>query len=349
MAKPESRLAALRNAARGSPSLLAPNDKSKKIFLFVFACTTCAVCLWYVASHFQWAAIRSTLREVSFMKLTGMLLAAHFAYIFMRAWRWNIAVARISPATSFVRTYVITAIAAGVANYTPGQMGEALKVEILKQQGRTDRLPLLGVFAIERVLDLAVIAAMGLIGLTLNRDFMQQHPRALPGLAAVLVLTMSGLGCLRASGHGGRLFHWMEPLYMGIGTIGTWTKMAAVTACSWAIVTVAWKLCLTAAGADVSWAQLILVLPVVTLGSILSLIPGGLGVSEVMVASILVPMGVPAATAQAGALVLRLYGITTLFVGLAHLVALAVYRTLLSRQNSPRASAVDHRRHEPTV
>jgi uncharacterized membrane protein YbhN (UPF0104 family) len=311
--------------------MVAP--KSRKIFLFVFASTTCAVCLWYVASHFQWAAIRSTLREVDFIKLTGMLLATHFAYILMRAWRWDIAVARINPETSFARTYVITAIAAGLANYTPGQMGEALKVEMLKQQGRMDRLSLLGVFAIERILDLAVIAAMGLIGLILNRDFMQQHPRALLGLAAVLVLAMLGLACLRASGHGRQLLRWMEPLYMGIGTIGTWAKMAAVTACSWAIVTAAWKLCLTAAGADISWAQLILALPVVTLGSILSLIPGGLGVSEVMVPSLLVPMGVPAATAQAGALVLRLYGIMTLFVGLAHLVAWAVYRTLISRQN----------------
>jgi hypothetical protein len=68
-----------------------------------------------------------------------------------------------------------------------------------------------------------------------------------------------------------------------------------------------------------------------------------------MVASLLVPMGVPVATAQAGALVLRLYGITTLFVGLAHLVAWAVYSTLLSPQNSPRTSAVDHSRNEPTV
>ncbi len=311
--------------------MVAP--KSRRIFLFVFACTTCAVCLWYVASHFQWTSIRSTLREVNFIPLTSTLLAAHFAYILMRAWRWNIAVARIIPETSFAKTYVITAIAAGFANYTPGQMGEALKVEILKQQGRIDRLPLLGVFAIERILDLAVIAAMGLIGLALNRDFMQQHPRALLGLAAVLVLTLLGLGCLRAVGHGGQLLRWMEPLHMGIGTIGTWTKMAAVTACSWAIVTVAWKLCLTAAGADVSWAQLILVLPVVTLGSILSLIPGGLGVSEVMVASLLVPMGVPVATAQAGALVLRLYGVLTLLVGFAHLVVWAVYRTWISRQN----------------
>jgi len=52
-----------------------------------------------------------------------------------------------------------------------------------------------------------------------------------------------------------------------------------------------------------------------------------------MVASLLVPMGVPVATAQAGALVLRLYGVLTLLVGFAHLVVWAVYRTWISRQN----------------
>jgi uncharacterized membrane protein YbhN (UPF0104 family) len=308
-------------------------SRHKRLFVFVFACTTCAVCLWYVASHFQWTAIRSTLREVDFVELTGALLATHFAYILTRAWRWNIAVARIDPKTSFAKTYVITAIAAGLANYTPGQMGEALKVEILKQQGRGERLPLLGVFAIERILDVAAITVMGLIGLTLNRDFTHQHPRALPGLAAVLVLTMLGLVCLRALRRSGQLFRWMQPLYLGIGTIGTWTKMAAATACSWALVAAAWMLSLSATGAELSWPQLILVLPVVTLGSILSLIPGGLGVSEVMVPPLLVPMGVPVATAQAGALMLRIYGVMTLFIGLAHLLAWAVYRAWIVRQN----------------
>src|SRR5688572_28504262 len=71
----------------GMSVMVAP--KSRRIFLFVFACTTCAVCVWYVASHFQWAAIQSTLREVNFINLTSTLLATHFAYILMRAWRWD--------------------------------------------------------------------------------------------------------------------------------------------------------------------------------------------------------------------------------------------------------------------
>ena len=62
--------------------MVAP--KSRRIFLFVFACTTCAVCVWYVASHFQWAAIQSTLREVNFINLTSTLLATHFAQKYVR-------------------------------------------------------------------------------------------------------------------------------------------------------------------------------------------------------------------------------------------------------------------------
>ena len=57
-----------------------------------------------------------------------------------------------------------------------------------------------------------------------------------------------------------------------------------------------------------------------TFGTLLSLIPGGIGVAEVLTIEALVAMGIAPAAAQAGALILRLYGLIGIVFGLCHLM-----------------------------
>ena len=52
-----------------------------------------------------------------------------------------------------------------------------------------------------------------------------------------------------------------------------------------------------------------------TIGVFLSFIPAGLGVSEVVTTAVLTNMGILAATAQTGALVLRAYTLIIVFRG----------------------------------
>ena len=79
---------------------------------------------------------------------------------------------------------------------------------------------------------------------------------------------------------------------------------------------------------------LMLAVTVVTLAAILSFIPGGLGVSEAGSAQILMKFGQSAATAQAGAILIRSYGMLVVLLGLAHL---GVWLVMRSRNSPPAA------------
>jgi len=64
----------------------------------------------------------------------------------------------------------------------------------------------------------------------------------------------------------------------------------------------------------------------VTLGVLLSFIPGGVGISEVLAAAALTNMGILSGTAQTGALMLRMYALMVVLFGLAHLAVWSICR-----------------------
>ena len=79
---------------------------------------------------------------------------------------------------------------------------------------------------------------------------------------------------------------------------------------------------------------------VVALISILSLIPGGVGISEASTTQILIQYGLAAPAAQAGLLVLRSYFVLAIALGAAHLGAWQVAR--LYRRRAEPIAAIAH-------
>jgi uncharacterized membrane protein YbhN (UPF0104 family) len=77
---------------------------------------------------------------------------------------------------------------------------------------------------------------------------------------------------------------------------------------------------------------------VATMISILSLVPGGLGISEVSITQILKEFGFAPVDAQVGAIVLRLFSLVALAFGLIHLGAWKLIRTLRDKAVGKTAS-----------
>ena len=135
--------------------------KIGKIFTVLLASSLFVGSVWYLTEHFQWHEAFITLFGTDFLKLLGLVWIAHFAYILIRTWRWQIVVRYANPDVGFFDLYWITAVVVSLAILTPGQLGEALKIELLKRRGLLGRFPGLGAYALERILDVLIISGNG--------------------------------------------------------------------------------------------------------------------------------------------------------------------------------------------
>jgi hypothetical protein len=97
--------------------------------------------------------------------------------------------------------------------------------------------------------------------------------------------------------------------------------MLALTIASWCLVGLAWQIALAMVGVHISLPAVCWLVSLVTVGSLISLMPGGIGLADVITIQALIGMGASLTAAQAGALVLRVYMLVGIVFGCAHLLA----------------------------
>lgn len=270
----------------------------KKAALTVLPWAVGLACLWYVLRTFNWDEIGRLLgRTDPTMALLGSS-AGLLAYYFLRAARWHLLLREAGTPTPFARVFEATAFSVGVAILTPASAAEALKVEMLKRNLLTDRVSGYSSFAAERILDGVVLALFGLAG--------AQQAGLFPGSWIPAVLLAGGVagalalaGLMRARGY-----------RLGVPVL-------AVTVLGWLAIGAGWHLCFRALAIEVSFSGTLTVLALSTILSVVTLVPGGIGVSEVSITALLQLLGVEAALAQAGSLVIRAFGLWALVLGLA--------------------------------
>jgi uncharacterized membrane protein YbhN (UPF0104 family) len=280
-----------------------------------------AACVFYLITRLEWSEPLKVLGSVDLVALSSAILCLHFAYIGVRTLRWQLIVRDQNRDAPFVGLYWITAIVVSLAILTPGQIGESAKVELLKRSGFGSRLPGLGAFALERVLDILVLAGFGLVGLAFGSGFSARFPQ-LPAVAAMLfVLGLGVLHWLGRSRPSASPQGWLSLLRSGTGTSLIKAKMLVLTVVSWCLVGLAWQISLRMVGIDVSLAAVCWLLSLVTFAALISLMPGGIGLSDVLTIQALTGMGAAPAAAQAGALILRLYSLIVIVFGCGHLMA----------------------------
>ncbi len=305
-----------------------------KFILASFAVALLSGSIWYLATQYEWQASIASLREVDFVRLAVLIPFLHVAFLAVRTWRWLI-IARVSNAEiRFKDLYWISAVLLSLSIITPGQLGEALKIELLKRRGMLDRLPGLGNFALERLLDLLVIAGMGVVGLALDDRFANRFPwfhdaailLSAGGFLVLLLLWVFGRRRLSTG--------WLRSMREASGAPAVWGKMALLTVAGWGLVAIAWQVTLAVADIRLSVPETLWLISLVTIGTIVSFIPGGVGVADLLTIEALIGVGIEQVVAQSGALMLRAYAFIVVLVGIGHAmcwVALSSFPT--SRQN----------------
>ena len=295
-----------------------PSRFKTKLLVVSFAVALLSGSLWYLATQYEWWASFARLQKIDFARLAILILLAQVAYLAVRTWRWLIIVRVSNPDVRFKDLYWISAVVLSFSIITPGQLGEALKVELLKRQGLLGRLPGLGSFALERLLDLVVVAGMGVVGLALDDRFSHRFPWF--HNATIVLCTAGGLvfWLLWVAGPHRLPTGYLRRLGHASGTPAVWGKMALLTVAGWSLVAVAWQVTLGAADIRLSVPETLWLISLVTVGTILSFIPGGAGVADLLTVEALIGVGIEQVEAQSGALLLRAYAFIIVLIGIGH-------------------------------
>lgn len=282
--------------------------------LIVFAAS-----VWFIGRTFRWGELAQVLREVDVTLLIVGGGASIMAYWFLRTLRWQVLLRRTDTHVPFLDLYMCTAVSLSFAIFTPLQSGEMLKVELLKKYGMIRRFPGYGSFLVERAVDTAVLVTMACISLLVVVDILPNRTYAYGILVCLAGVCVAGLIALARLQLTGWPRHLMETMRQCVGNVPTLAMVTAITVVSWASVAFSWQVFLFSGGIHVSFAQAVALMSIVALISILSLIPGGIGISEVGTSQLMMHFGIAAAVAQAGSLVLRCYSLVAIGLGAGHL------------------------------
>lgn len=251
----------------------------------------------------------------SLLLLSGLPLILIVFAIRSARWWWLLNTLG-RPSAGFFSLFLAVGMSLGLGTITPVQSGEALKLWLSRRELDVGLAEAAGLHILERIVDVAVLGTLTSVALLLS-----SRPGAVlmgcVGLAGILVVLL--LALLR-----NRLpVSVPRPVSDGLAAIsGAATQpyrilvLLLLTLGGWAITSLLWAGAFAAAGTpDLAVPDLIAIVGLVTFATIVSLIPGGLGVSEASTVGLLVLAGTAPELALAGAIALRIVGVMTAGLG----------------------------------
>jgi uncharacterized protein (TIRG00374 family) len=297
-------------------------ERAKVSARFILSGSLFALCGLYISRNFQWARIASAFSSADPFLLIFGGAATLVAYWMVRTLRWMVLLRSVNIRVGFVDVYVVTAASLGLSLVTPMGAGEIAKVELLKGRKELDRLTGYGTFLLERALDLIILAVIAALCLVFRFESPISDSVLIIGvlfavLVSVVVLVLKRVQKLRT--RLGEVFRRFSIFLKGPGNL---LALTALTVLAWGIVALGWFLFLRSLDLGVGYLDGVGLVSITTIVNVLSMVPGALGVAEVTITEFLVRIGQEPGAAQAGAVVLRLYGLYGLVLGLAHLVLL---------------------------
>jgi uncharacterized membrane protein YbhN (UPF0104 family) len=283
----------------------------------------------YVLLTFRWAELADVLAATDALLFLGGGGATILVYWLLRTARWSVLLGAARARIAFKELYLSTAVSLGLAIVTPLQSGEAGKVEWLKRRGKLDRKTGYSAYALERVLDLAVVCAFGLVGLGGRAWSTSLFPWLIAALGAG-VLCLAGIA--RFARLDRRFGDFLASFQLLAADTGLLLKVFGLTVASWLVVALGWYLCLASLSIALSAGDSLTLLSLITLVNVLSFVPGAWGVSEIGIAEFLRALGHEPAAAQAGAIILRGYGMLTLAIAVLHVAGAKALALLAARR-----------------
>ncbi len=282
-----------------------------------------AAALVYIAVTFQWAEIWKVLRQADLpVFLAGSSLAVIF-YWLLRSFRWAILIKNNGIEIPFIKVYFYTVLSAGFSIITPFQSGEAFKIELLHKYGGR-RATGYADFILERWLDLIVVLILAFISLTAGFNlgvslwifYALIFGFILSSIAAVSFIILARGAKIEF------LRGWLIDKWNRKGMI---FGLFLLTLASWSVVATGWQIALRSLSINLDFIQSAALLSLTTLIGILSFVPGGVGVSEISVTTILTKAGYDSVLAQSGAIAVRGFTVLIVFLAVLHLFLLKIH------------------------
>jgi uncharacterized protein (TIRG00374 family) len=271
--------------------------------------------------------------------LLPLVIAATLANYALRFLKWHFYLRRLAIPLPARRSLLVF-LAGFTMAITPGKVGELLKAVLVRDMVGTALSRTASVVVAERLTDVAGLLILSGLGATaLPHGGIVLGTVALGLCAAVLVLQMPGLA-ERAHGallRGGRLARLAEPLrlFLGAGRTllapGPLLFTTALSVVSWFFECLAFYLALHGLEQTVPLRPATFLYAFAALAGALSMLPGGLGITEGSLTGLLVALGTPLPDAAAATLLIR--GATLWFA-----VALGAVTLAVAFRDSPAAA-----------
>lgn len=273
---------------------------------------------WYLYAKVEWPPVVDVLMHANFSWLILGGGAMALAYFALRTLRLHFLARRVNASVRYWDLYVVTAVILAFSDMTPGKLGEGLKIEMLKRLGVLGRMEGAGAFLVERVSDLLVIAALGVLSLFAASRTLPVPAHTPEILVLTIVVCIAAFWLFLKSSALERLKLPAVRLRAVVSDRSAVVTTLVLSACSWLAVAVAWQLSLRSVAVELSLAQSVWLVCVTGLVQIATFVPGGLGIAEVVISETLELYGVPRSDAVAGAIMLRCYGLLVIAFGLLH-------------------------------
>ena len=234
-----------------------------------------------------------------------------------RTMRWFVLLKESDIHINFYRLYLIGSISVAFAILTPLQSGEALKIELLKKAGSLERIPGYGIFMTERILDLLVVILMALFSLLFGVSKLMNKGTILTVAVILLICLTIFFAIIQRIPSTNPVGLFLQPFNQCVRSGKILTKVVLLTIGGWSFVVLGWYASLCSISISINLLDTAAMTALTTLIGIFSLIPWSLGISEVSIYSFLVYFKQNITLAQAGAMIIRVYGILTLIMGMA--------------------------------
>ncbi|MFK2878781.1 lysylphosphatidylglycerol synthase transmembrane domain-containing protein [Rhodanobacter hydrolyticus] len=265
---------------------------------------------------FDWRMVTHSLRQLNVGVLFGGGLPVLATIFALRGWRWLIVLGIPFNRARFWRSFCANGTAAGLASLTPLQLGEIVKIRMIPDHhGSAWRLGVSGFF-IERMLDLCGMLGLGLHGLMAHFGWHWMAPLA-------LALPLVGAACLSLLSS--QIAHLPQRVRHYAAALRHTRRVvlaAALTVFIWLLYAGLWWIAAMSMHVMLNFDRISLLLGSVMLAVVVSMTPGGLGVSELGSRGIMLWLGASAAEAETTAIAIRLLTPLIALAGLACLLPL---------------------------
>lgn len=289
---------------------------------------------------------REALRELARMPAghVALVLALVLAGYALRFAKWHLFLRRLGTGVRVGRSAAI--FTSGLLMVvTPAKVGELWKAAVLRE---TDQVPFargLGAVALERITDMLAVMALAVLGAASVGLAPWWAAGAVAAFAAGVAFLrwrrpwLALLARLEARRPGSKAVAFLHALYLDTSSLLALPVLgpaAAIGLVAWTLEGVAFWVVLDGLGVgaagSVAWAVGVFAFGTVAGG--LSVLPGGIGTAEAGMVALLVAGGVPAATAFAATLLIRI-----LTLGFGAALGGACYAAWTWRRKGARAPA----------